>query len=344
MWLVLAACEVVPSEQFTPRMVIHGQLRVGDTDSLRVIVNRTYTIDEPHNWEFPDAHISIWRGDDTTRPMERQSGDVYDAFYPRLAVRPGDTFSILVTKDGFDTVSGRTVVPDTFHFLYPQQGDTVTPYDSLGWARSRTAAGYYFTYIQIEDGDTSSWTIAIGNDSLSGVRPYDSTRVNIPSMLFYYGSDPGWKKLTVYAVDSNYYDWVRMGGFGFGGATPAETTRLTGGLGVLGSAAVETLGFYLKMGTARVRRASQMARCKGQRSECSEDGSQLEADLLRTEARIRNIVAGTTLYHGCITVSAERTRCPTGAAEAKSEGRNQGAEERMPRPRPPALNQKTGLR
>jgi len=257
--LLLVACEVTPYEEFTPQLVVHGQLQVGNTDGLRVTVNRTYRIDDPEVREFPDADVRIRSGHDTILPMRHHSGDVHDRFYPRLAVRPGDTFSILVAKDGFDTVSGRTVIPDTFHFLYPRQGDTVTPYDSLGWTRSRTAAGYYFSFVHVEDGDTSSWVIAIGNDSLGSGQPFDSVKVHIGQMLFYYVDDPGWKKLTVYAVDSNYYDWVRTGGFGSGGVPP-ETTYLAGGLGVFGSAAVETLSFYLKRDTAGSGRHGRAAR------------------------------------------------------------------------------------
>jgi len=55
------------------------------------------------------------------------------------------------------------------------------------------------------------------------------------------------------------------------------------------------------MDTARVGRACQRSRCKGQSSRCSEDGNQQEPGVPRTEARIGNIVAETTLLHDCST-------------------------------------------
>jgi hypothetical protein len=246
LWLVLAACEVVPSEQFTPQLVVHGQLQVGSTNGLYVGVNRTYRIGEQYDWGFGHPEILVCRGSDTTRPYERNA-DAHFNFYPRLAVSPGDTFDIVVAEPGFDTVRGRTVVPDTFRFLYPQDGDTVTLSDSLGWTRSRTAAGYYFSLISDQSGESTIFDIVVGNDSTG--QGYDSTRVHFPGLFFYYGDKPGWKTLAVYAVDSNYFDWMRLVGFGGGGGTPPETTYLTGGLGVFGSAAVETLRFYLKTDT-----------------------------------------------------------------------------------------------
>jgi hypothetical protein len=246
LFLLLAACEVVPSEQFTPQLVVHGQLQVGNTDSLYVQVNRTYRTGETYDRDFGEPVILISRGSDTTRPTAWEA-DAHFHFRPSLSVRRGDTFNITVAESAFDTVRGRTVVPDTFRFLYPRNGDTVTLLDSLGWSRSRTAAGYYFPLLRVESGESTSFTVVIGNDSMD--ESYDSMRVHFPRMFFYYGDAPGWKSLVVYAVDSNYYDWMRLVGYGSGGGAPPETTHLTGGLGVFGSAAVETLSFYLKTDT-----------------------------------------------------------------------------------------------
>jgi len=247
--LLLIACEVVPSEQFTPQLVVHGQVQVGTTDGLYVQVNRTYRTGEQYNWSFGDPSVVISHGTDTIRPHE-QTGDEHNHFQPTLPVRPGDTFAIVVAEQGFDTVRGQTVVPDTFRILYPRNGDTVTLYDSLGWTRSRNAAGYCFS-VPYEQQNGTFYDVVVGNDSTGP--GYDSTRVHIPSMLFYYGDSTGWKLLVVYAVDSNYYDWMRLVGYGGGGGAPPETTHLAGGLGVFGSAAVETLHFYLKTDTTQAK-------------------------------------------------------------------------------------------
>jgi len=245
LWLLLAACEVSPSEQFTPQLVVHS-LVLARGVGVTANINRTYAIDEPFDTMFPDVNGVVWRGSDTW-PLLNAGRDVYAAGPLQSRPAPGDTFGIRVAKDGFDTVYGHTVVPDSFQILFPHEGDTVSINDSMVWTRSRNCAGYYMSLRSVEQGDTFYYSLAIPNDT-SG-NNFDSLVFRLPQMVFLYRFVPGVHTLRLYALDTNYFDWVSAGGFGPGTNT-GETTHLSGGLGAFGSAFGESLRVYVKTVTA----------------------------------------------------------------------------------------------
>jgi hypothetical protein len=234
--LLSFACERPPSEQFTPQLVLHGALLAGDT-AVQVSINRSYAIDEQFDTLFPGAAAVVRRGQDTW-PLLTVERDLYSAI--TLPISAGDTFSIRVAKDGFDTAYAHTVVPDTFLILYPRNGDTVTLNDSMTWTRSRNCAGYYMSIQSVRGQDTSYFDVAYPNDTTLG--NYDSTRVKIPQMLFLYVFEPGLHTLQLCALDTNYYAWVGGSGFGGGG----DSSSVTGGLGVFGSAVMRAVQVYVK--------------------------------------------------------------------------------------------------
>ena len=243
--LLLAACEVSPSEQSTPQLVVHGFVTAKGT-GVMTNINRTYAIDEPFDTVFPDVNGVVWRGADTW-PLVHDARDNYSARQVLPSPVYGDTFGIRVAKEGFDTVFGQTVVPDSFRILFPRAGDTVTMSDSMVWARSRNCAGYYMSFRSIDQGDTFYYSLAIRNDTTGN--NFDSLRFTFPQMVFLYQFKPGVHTLRVYALDTNYFDWVRAGGFGLGSGA-SETTHLSGGLGVFGSAVGESLKVFVMTVTA----------------------------------------------------------------------------------------------
>jgi hypothetical protein len=115
------------------------------------------------------------------------------------------------------------------------------------WTRSRDCAGYYMSIQDIERRDTSYYSLAIPNDTTGN--NFDSLVFRFPQMVFLYHTKPGLHELRVYALDTNYFNWVSAGGFGLGGGA-AETTYVSGGLGVFGSAVAESLEVYVKTDTA----------------------------------------------------------------------------------------------
>jgi len=257
LWLLLSACEVSPSEQFTPQLVVHGFVTAnGIGVGVRTNINRTYAIDEPFDTIFADVSGMVWRGVDTW-PLVHDVRDNYNTspIFPSPA--PGDTFGIRVAKERFDTVFGQTVVPDSFHILFPRAGDTATMSDSMVWTRSRNCAGYYMSFRSVDQGDTFYYSLAIPNDTTGN--NFDSLRFTFPQMVFLYQFKPGIHTLRVYALDTNYFDWVSAGGFGFGSGT-GETTRLSGGLGVFGSMVGESVKVVVRTDTAFRQAAKPVSR------------------------------------------------------------------------------------
>ena len=252
LWLLLAACEVTPSEQFTPQLVVHG-LVMAKGIGVMTNINRTYAIDDTFDPIFPGVSGMVWRGTDTW-PLVRDVRDNYNTRQILPSPAYGDTFGIRVAKDGFDTVYGHTVVPDSFRIRFPRVGDTVTMSDSMVWTRSRNCAGYYMSFRSIDRGDTFYYSLAIPNDTTGN--NFDSLVFRFPRMVFLYQFEPGNHTLRVYALDTNYFDWVSAGGFGPGSGTP-EITHLSGGLGVFGSGVGESVGVYVKTDTARAKRTQR---------------------------------------------------------------------------------------
>jgi hypothetical protein len=252
LFFLLAACEVTPSEQFTPQLVVHGLVLAG-SPTVQANINRTYAIDDTFDTIFPGASGVVWRRKDTW-PVANSVRDVYATEELQSRPAPGDTFGIRIAKDGLDTVYGHTVIPDSFRILFPREFDTVTMSDSMVWTRSRNCAGYYMSFRSVDQGDTFYYSLAIPNDT-SG-NNFDSLVFTLPQMVFLYQFKPGRHTLRVYALDTNYFDWVRAGGFGFGMGAP-ETTHLSGGLGVFGSGVGESVRVYVKTGTTRARRTGR---------------------------------------------------------------------------------------
>jgi len=244
--LVLCACEIAPTEVFRPQLAVHGLLLTGDPYA-QVIVNRTYALDETADTVMAEAEVRLWRGDDTWR-LVHQGRDLYRAVLgASKCAHPYDTWYLRVTKPGFDTVYGRTIVPDTFSILYPKEQAVVNMHDSLGWTRSRNCRGYDLALRAIYPKDTFYYDIVLPNDTTG--RQRDSLRVHLPHMYFMYGYDPGAFYLPVLALDTNYYDWVRAGGFG-PGAGGDGAAHLVGGAGVFGSASLQEVTVFLWPGAA----------------------------------------------------------------------------------------------
>ncbi len=267
--LLVVACEISPTEQFTPKLVVHGLVRPG-LSAVETNINRNYAIDEPFDTVFPGASGIVWRGNDTWT-LAHSRRDVYSTSDLESGPAPGDTFGIRVAKDGFDTVYGHTVVPDSFRILFPRSGDTVTLSDSMVWTRSRDCAGYYMSFRSVEEGDTFYYGLAIPNDTTGD--NFDSLVFTLTQMVFLYLFDPGEHTLRVFALDTNYFDWVSAGGFGPGTNT-GETTYLSGGIGVFGSGVGESVEVYVERDTAAQRTERTVRPGPSRPSQKSEGGMQ----------------------------------------------------------------------
>jgi hypothetical protein len=257
--LLLVACELTPEQPFTPQLVVHCLLPAGE-NRARARVNRSYKLEEEYQPVFTGAELRI-AGPGQAVDFEYVAGDSYRT---RTPVRIGlqDTWFLQVTKTGFDTVRAKTVVPAGFDILFPVAGETVSTRDSMVWTRSRASKGYYLSFRQIQAGDTFYIDALIPNDSFDIT--YDSLRVRIPSMVFLMlvapppDSPPKPCTLRVWALDSNYYDYVlgavRMGG---GAANP-----IRGGLGVFGSAVERMVPVWVRADSGPVFRSAAAGACR----------------------------------------------------------------------------------
>lgn len=230
--LVLAACERAPSDDFTPVLVVHGLISAQSCNEFRfnqkLEVSRTFaTGEEPES--LPGAAVRMWRGADEW-PYVWDGGWRYQLL-GAMWLWPLDTVHLRVAKDGFDTVFGRTVLPDTFDIRRPGRGDTVRRRDTMAWTRARGAYGYYMPFRTTFQGQTFYFSLLIPNDSVPGV-PWDSAVVRIP--MFFAGGHASFTEewYTVVAVDSNYYEWLR--------GERAEA-GITGGRGTFGSATFDSV-------------------------------------------------------------------------------------------------------
>jgi hypothetical protein len=240
--LLAVSCEVSPSERYKPVLNVHCMLVCGDTYP-EVWVNRTYAIDETESERLEDVAVWLWRAGDT---WDFQAGEYHSQYRgkDRVRVTPGDTFGLMVTHPEFDTVRGRTVMPDTFSILAPRSGDTVRLNDSIVLTRSRSCRGYFMAARYFLGRDTIWFYRALPNESLPALG-YDSLLVRLPTALFT-GEQEGPYTFRVAALDSSYFDWVSNGI-----ASPSEqyttlSAGITGGVGVFGAAAICSVRFYLK--------------------------------------------------------------------------------------------------
>lgn len=231
--LLLAACEFIPSEPFTPVLNVQGFISAGDSLPLLVRVNRTYAIDEPSSPDFPDVAVSIRRGPDTLR-LDYADRDRYLSPDP-VPIRPGDRLELFAAHPGFDPVHGHTTVPDSFAIITPAPGDTITVRDSLVWSVSPSSRGYLIS-LSAAPPDTFRLEFLYPNDTLP---------LNIPFLIL--GRAPaGPYQLAVVAVDSNYYSWLRRGIGGPGGFNTSDSFDLVGGVGVFGSGVERMLELCLR--------------------------------------------------------------------------------------------------
>jgi len=229
--LLVPSCEKSPSEGFTPVLNVHGLLQPGNT-YRQIQVDRTYAIGESSGQWFSAARVQIWRGSDTWD----FAYDQHSSYRSRttIPVQSYDTFELQVSAPGFDTVRAKTVVPDTFSIIAPRDGDTVSVADVLLWTRSRNCAGYLLTY-----GDTWSgapWFIGALPDSLAGRLP----------LFFFAGVPEQPYTLHLLALDTNYFNWMRMAAADTAGLKQDQGSRLVGGLGVLGSAVDCSVRVFVK--------------------------------------------------------------------------------------------------
>ncbi len=110
--------------EFEPKLNVFCILR-NDTGIQRVIVDRTYRMDEPAHYDLEDAQVMLSGNElcDTLVQIFDSAGifNTRDSF----PISSGKEYCLQVSAKGFDTVVGTTVIPDAFLIISPGNGDTV---------------------------------------------------------------------------------------------------------------------------------------------------------------------------------------------------------------------------
>ncbi|UCC12972.1 MAG: hypothetical protein JSW02_05445 [candidate division WOR-3 bacterium] len=224
---VSLVCERSAVEIYDPQLNIYSVLH-SDHASQSVIVDRTYRMDEPAGPVIDDALVilSSWSSVDTL--TFDQGSDAYWTY--NLILQPLTEYSLMVWRDGFDTLYARTTLPGPFTILYPEHFDTVTFSDTVVLTKSDHAAVYAVSFgdefgMFFEPPDTS--------DSL----------MIIPLAEVFSGWSPGnfFCRLWVAACDSNFYRYYDEMN------NDPDVTGIDGGVGLFGSLWIESVDMFVSM-------------------------------------------------------------------------------------------------
>jgi hypothetical protein len=184
-----------------------------------IIVDRTYGIDEPAGPLIDDAIVVLSTSGRVDTLEFSYSSERY--LTTPFNLMPGDTYDLMVAKDGFDTLLATTTVPDTFTIFFPIFGDTLMLEDTISLTRSAGAALYSLSFIHETGG--------FGPFFWHEPNPLD-TIVQVPVSRYLNEPFEGYFTIYIAAYDSNFYEYYQSEG------DSIIQAGVTGGVGLFGSA------------------------------------------------------------------------------------------------------------
>lgn len=215
--LIHSACENDFVEEYEPELNVFSVLNAFETQH-RVIVDRTYTMDEPSGGLIEDAFV-VLSGHDwmDTLVFSYGTGNYHsDPFF----IAPLDTCELMVAREGLDTLTGVTVIPGYFTIVSPAHYDTVTLQDTIVITKSEHAALYScFLHEDVTGYGTFFW---------HEPDPFDSL-IQIPMDQYLDFFPTGYFTLYVVAYDPSCYEYY------FASGDTAQQAGVTGGVGLFGS-------------------------------------------------------------------------------------------------------------
>jgi hypothetical protein len=250
--LVLLACDNT-AENYTPEPDVFCLLRT-DSDTARVLVGMTVgyydSIAEPDKWNGVAGAAVLVEHRGTQLSFAGLGDSV--GYYANDSARalPGDTYLLSVKCPAGQTVSGTTIVPDSFGFDSLHVDTTRTEYEPgevfiqigihVKWNVSNGAGGYLTQYDAWYKNGADSTLLRIG--PYVNISPAREDSALVPPVWYKWDGGPGDSlpldrvRVLTWAADGNYYDYCRL----MWEMTPAghEQTHLNGGVGVFGSACI----------------------------------------------------------------------------------------------------------
>jgi hypothetical protein len=250
--IALAGCkEPTSPNEYRDELIVCGFLITGQLiDSITV--QRTARIDEFYSLEavaISNALVIVSGNGiaDTLRHDPAMPGRYY-SMNTNNRIEPAKTYTLTVAAPGYPTTTGSTTVPDFIQITnradIPRQLIYLDGSLRLEWSANNHYADYLFSVTSL---DSPAVEIDRFNPPADTTKPPEKTTFQfglygmdhsvIPWFAFnYYGRN----SIAISAIDNNYYDYIRQVIFE---GTDIRDIRfnLQGGIGVFGSAAVDTI-------------------------------------------------------------------------------------------------------
>jgi sulfur relay (sulfurtransferase) DsrF/TusC family protein len=223
--LITLSCEQTAVDVYDPVLNIYCVLE-GDKQVHEVLVDRSYKMDEPDMLFVDDAMVVLSGCGETDTLLFADSSCTY--FSDPITIQAGSTYTLTVTKEGFDTLLGTTTIPDRFDILFPHDGDTLTLLDTLSFVRDTVTFLFTISVPEVFFTYMAAW---FDTDSIIGVPLY---------ALF---DDPpvasGYNYLKITAYDTSFCDYF------FWEKDSLMQQGVENGVGLMGSAWVESVEVYV---------------------------------------------------------------------------------------------------
>jgi hypothetical protein len=168
-------------------------------------------------------------------------------YYSSSVVLPLRTYLLSVDAPGYPLITGKTTVPDTFSIVNRSDfPDTVTydpvmPSYTLNWTSSRNYSDYVASVASIDPLATDIPSDFRNADdpkpNKTAIFYFNSPNINSVSIIWLAVNYYGRNRVTIDAVDYNYYNFLRQ--IIVSGGTELRQIRynIVGGLGVFGASA-----------------------------------------------------------------------------------------------------------
>ncbi|MCS7249528.1 MAG: hypothetical protein RMJ34_05840 [candidate division WOR-3 bacterium] len=204
--LVFLSCKKIGIEENWERKIYAFSILNPKEYYITCIVDSNYSIEkEVKTYGITEAKVFIVNEETKeTLNLRHYWNGIYQETnlrWPNLDffVKPLNTYSLWVIFQN-DTLTKKTIVPDTFSITFPKNNDTLH-YDSLNyfnWERSRGAVAYALFIFRLPRDTLAEYFPLFTQDTFLDIR-------EIKEALF---DTTSYYQLRVYAFDYNRYQWT----------------------------------------------------------------------------------------------------------------------------------------
>ncbi len=252
--IIMVGCkEPTSPNEYRNELVVCGFLITHDYIHT-ITVRRTARIDEfytPEAVAITNALVIVAGNDiiDTLVHDPRAPGTYKSSTLSlRWVVKPATTYTLTVIAPGYPVVTGVTTVPDAIQLTnradIPRQLTYLDGSLRLEWNANNHYADFLFSVtsldspaVKIDRNNPHADTTRLPEKSTFQFGLYGMDHTVVPWFAFnYYGRN----SIAISAIDSNYYDFIRQT-IVEGTDIPDIRFNLQGGLGVFGSAAIDSI-------------------------------------------------------------------------------------------------------